>query len=163
MKRILIACICIGMFAYVISCNKSNNSGTPACTGPTVAQDSSKLLQFAKDNGITAMWDSSGLYYQIISQGYGPAISSSTTISASYVGKFMDGKVFDSANSTTIVPYPLNQYIQGWQIGLPKIRKSGRILLLIPSALAFGCAGSVDGRIPPNSPLYFDITLVNTQ
>jgi FKBP-type peptidyl-prolyl cis-trans isomerase len=48
--------------------------------------------------------------------------------------------------------------IDGWKIGLPLIKKGGRIKLIIPSALAYSCTGA-GTSIPPNTPLYFDVTL----
>jgi FKBP-type peptidyl-prolyl cis-trans isomerase FkpA len=41
---------------------------------------------------------------------------------------------------------------------LPKIGVGGRIKMLIPSALAWGCTGY--GPVPGNAPVYFDVTLL---
>jgi hypothetical protein len=68
----------------------------------------------------------------------------------------MNGTTFDSSNNVTL---PLNALIEGFKIGLPLIGIGGRIKLIIPSSLAYGCQGG--GSIPSNSPLYFDITLDN--
>jgi len=73
------------------------------------------------------------------------------------VGKFLNGDNFDS--TTSPVTYELDSLVQGLQYGLLKIRAGGRIKLLVPSALAFGCVGK--GNIPPNTPLYFDVSLIN--
>jgi FKBP-type peptidyl-prolyl cis-trans isomerase FkpA len=45
---------------------------------------------------------------------------------------------------------------------LPKIQVGGHIKLLIPSHLAYGCAGQAP-LVPGDAPLYFDITLVSLQ
>ena len=45
------------------------------------------------------------------------------------------------------------------KIGLPLIKKGGHIKLVIPSSLAYGCSGY--GTIPPNTPLFFDINLID--
>ena len=68
----------------------------------------------------------------------------------------MDGTYFDS--TTTSARYELDSLIKGLQYGLAKIKSGGRIKLLIPSALAYGCQG-VSGVVPSNAPLYFDIRL----
>lgn len=159
MKKLLIALASLGILIYFISCNKNSSPGYYSCTGPSAAADSSTLLAFANANTITPKADTSGLYYQIIQQGSGSTPTGTSKITVTYVGKFMNGNYFDS--TTSPVTFQLDSLITGWQYGLPKIQAGGHIKLLVPSALAFGCYGS--GSIPPNSPLYFDITLVNVQ
>jgi len=106
--------------------------------------------------------DNTGLYYQIISQGYGstaPGIGS--TISVTYTGTRLDGVVFDSTGATAR-SFALSNLIPAWQIGMPKIKAGGHIKLLVPSALGYGCLG-IQNFIPSNTPIYFDITLVSVQ
>jgi FKBP-type peptidyl-prolyl cis-trans isomerase len=40
---------------------------------------------------------------------------------------------------------------------LPLIGAGGRIKFVTPSTYAYGCLGA--GTIPPNSPLFWDVTL----
>jgi FKBP-type peptidyl-prolyl cis-trans isomerase len=42
------------------------------------------------------------------------------------------------------------------------MQKGGHMKMVVPSSLAYGCTG-IPGVIPPNTPLYFDIVLVNVQ
>jgi FKBP-type peptidyl-prolyl cis-trans isomerase FkpA len=49
--------------------------------------------------------------------------------------------------------------IQGFQTGLKLIQKGGRIKLIVPSALAYGCKGY--GSVPGNSILYFEVELID--
>jgi hypothetical protein len=116
------------------------------------------MVSFANSNGITYTTDSSGILYQIISSGNNNRPTLSSNITVDYVGKLMNGTTFDSSNNITF-PVTLNDLIDGWKIGLPLIGIGGRIKLIIPSSLAYGCQGG--GSIPSNSPLYFDITLDN--
>jgi FKBP-type peptidyl-prolyl cis-trans isomerase FkpA len=48
--------------------------------------------------------------------------------------------------------------IQGWQIAVPKIAPGGSMKVLIPSNLGYGSQGA-GSSIPPNAPLYFEISL----
>ncbi|MGC8000340.1 FKBP-type peptidyl-prolyl cis-trans isomerase, partial [Salmonella enterica] len=57
--------------------------------------------------------------------------------------------------------WPLNGLIEGWVIGIPLIKEGGSIRLLVPSALAYGCEGR--SVIPGNTPLFFEVTLVDVQ
>jgi hypothetical protein len=129
---------------------------TPTCTPASISGETSTMVSFANTNGITYTTDSSGILYQIILSGNNnrPTLSSNVTID--YIGKLMNGTTFDSANNISL---PLNALIEGFKIGLPLIGIGGRIKLIIPSSLAYGCQGG--GSIPSNSPLYFDITLDN--
>ncbi|WP_341840589.1 FKBP-type peptidyl-prolyl cis-trans isomerase [Chitinophaga caseinilytica] len=54
----------------------------------------------------------------------------------------------------------MKDHIPGWRIGLPLISKGGRILMYIPARLAFANIG-IPGRIPPNSILICDVTLID--
>ncbi|HEX6916103.1 MAG TPA: FKBP-type peptidyl-prolyl cis-trans isomerase [Chitinophagaceae bacterium] len=119
-----------------------------------------QMLAFASTNGITATKHQSGLYYQILNPGSGVTPTLSSKVYVTYVGKHMDGTVFDQTN--TVVSFFLSDLLEGWKIGLPLIRKGGHILLIVPSSLAYGCS-STSGAMPPNSILYFDIQLIDVQ
>ncbi|MCA6452324.1 MAG: FKBP-type peptidyl-prolyl cis-trans isomerase [Chitinophagaceae bacterium] len=73
-----------------------------------------------------------------------------------YTGKLLNGTTFDATANP--ISLSLSSVIDGWKIGLPLIKKGGRIKLVIPSALAYSCTGA-GTSIPPNSPLFFDVTL----
>lgn len=118
----------------------------------------------------------SGLMYVITEQGDGPAPEQGDSINVQYVGKFIDGKVFDTsweqvAKDNNIynpqrpyAPLPLTcgvgQVIPGWDEGLQLLNQGGSATLIIPPHLAYGERG-YPGFIPPNSTLVFDVTLVN--
>jgi len=74
-----------------------------------------------------------------------------------YKGQLMDGSVFDETKEEPAT-FPLKRLIKGWQAGLPFCRQGGKIRLIIPSALAYSIRNL--GIIPPNSPLIFDVEVV---
>ena len=120
-----------------------------------------ELEKFIKDNNINATKDESGLYYQIITPGIGSAnITANSRVTIKYEGKLLNGKVFDNGGGKEQT-FVLGGLIQGWQIGLPKIQKGGEIRLLIPPSLGYGDRST--GEIPANSPLDFNIKLINFQ
>jgi FKBP-type peptidyl-prolyl cis-trans isomerase FkpA len=161
MNKIIFAAVVFSIVAYVFiaGCNKSGSDNSN-CTNQPVTADSSALLAYAKNNGLTPVKDSTGLYYQVINPGFGATPNSNSTVSVTYTGTRMDGVIFDS--TTTARTFAIAGLIPAWQIGLPKIKAGGRIKLLVPSALGYGCLG-VGSFIPSNAPLYFDITLVSVQ
>ena len=131
-----------------------------SCNARSIASEEPAMQTFAANNGITATRHSSGLYYQVTTAGTGATPTLSSTVSVRYVGKLMNGTIFDSQNGTPVT-FPLNGVIPGWQIGIPLVSKGGTIKLIIPSAMAYGCTGY--GTIPPDSPLYFEVNLVDVQ
>ncbi|MBI5372004.1 MAG: FKBP-type peptidyl-prolyl cis-trans isomerase [Sphingobacteriales bacterium] len=150
--------VIVSVFFVLISgmgCLKDNS-----CKSKTVESEKATMLSYASSNGITATEHSSGIQYQVVTAGSGPAPTLSSTVSVRYTGKLLDGTVFDSQTGTP-VSFPLNQVIPGWQLGLPLIQEGGLIKLIIPSSLGYGCNGV--GTIPGNSILYFEIQLVDVQ
>ena len=160
MNRLFFLC-CFAFVLFAAGGCLKNSTGYSSCTGIAPADDSTALLQFARADSITPVKDSSGVYYQVINPGTGPAPNANSRLFVSYTGKLMNGTIIDSTTDYARTGFVLGSLITGWQIGIPKIQAGGHIKLLIPSALAYGCQGK--DNIPPNSPLYFDITLVSFQ
>jgi len=153
MKRI-VASVLVLSFLFLNSCGKTDTG----CQPVPVANEKAQLVAYCNANNITYTEHASGLLYQIITPGTGNSPVSSSTVSVVYTGKLFDNTVFDaSANPYTNL---LSNLIDGWKIGIPLIKKGGRIKLIIPSALAYSCTGS-GTKIPPNSPIFFDVTLTD--
>lgn len=152
--------VSVGLILF-IACGKSSNPGSISCKGVEPAVDSPALLAFAKAHGIGSLKDTLGLYYQVVNQGTGAVPGGNSTIFVTYTGTLMDSTIFDSTTNPAKTGFVLNSLIAGWQLGLPKIQAGGHIKLLIPSQYGYGCLGG--GSIPPNTPIFFDITLVSVQ
>jgi FKBP-type peptidyl-prolyl cis-trans isomerase FkpA len=138
------------------SCIKNNSTPLPV-VDPAVqakADDEAIVAYLAAHASITATKDASGLYYQVLAPGTGAAITASSALVVSYVGKDIKDVQFEANDNAS---YTLSQLIPGWQIGLPKIKNGGKILLIIPSGLAYG--PYVNGKIPANSVVIFTITV----
>lgn len=104
----------------------------------------------------------SGLQYKIINPGDTKLMPKATdTVVVHYTGSLIDGKVFDSSkNYGKPITFPLNQVIPGWTEGVQLIGKGGKIMLYIPSKLAYGEKGA-GNAIPGNATLIFEIELVD--
>lgn len=101
----------------------------------------------------------SGLRYEIVQKGDGPAPKATDTVKVHYTGKLIDGSVFDSSvQRGEPAEFPLSDVIPGWTEGIQKMNKGGKIKLYVPPQLAYGD----DGRpgIPPGSTLIFDVELL---
>jgi FKBP-type peptidyl-prolyl cis-trans isomerase len=153
MKKILLALsVVITLFAGD-GCIKDS-----VCKDKTVESDQAAIVSYAASQGISATAHSSGLYYQVMVPGSGQAPVSGSQVSIKYTGKLLDGTLFDDQSANPVV-YALNGMIQGFQIGLKLIQKGGKIKLIVPSALAYGCNGY--GSVPGNSILYFEVELID--
>jgi len=53
--------------------------------------------------------------------------------------------------------------IPGMQYGISLMRAGERALVYMPSSLAFGEDGSQTGIIPPKTPIYFDINVLEVK
>ncbi len=147
---------------YMVGCGKTPEF-IAGCTNRKVSEDSAALITFANAKGITPTKDDTGLYYQIISAGTGTTTpTASSRVVVSYQGTLLNGAIFDSTATGVTRTFTLGDLIPGWQIAIPKIKAGGRIKMLIPSALAYGCNGA-GSAIPSNAPIYFDMTLVSVQ
>ncbi|MCH7410129.1 FKBP-type peptidyl-prolyl cis-trans isomerase [Belliella sp. DSM 111904] len=96
------------------------------------------------------------------------------TLFIDYTGRLLNDKVFDSTNDSIArahqVHNPQRQYkpwefivgrqsaIQGFIFALSKMQEGDDLVTIFPSLYGYG--SQVNGNIPANSPLIFDIKLV---
>jgi FKBP-type peptidyl-prolyl cis-trans isomerase FkpA len=159
MKKIkyilLVACIA----ACFTACKKGNENNTFDVEAQ-YQKDTTAIRSFLVANKIVALKEpKSGVFYQIINPGTGSfAYTSTTTVTANYVGRLLDGTQFDSSKGTPIA-FALNRVIAGWQIGVPFVQKGGSIRLFIPSYYGYGNVNQ--GSIPANSVLDFTIDVTD--
>jgi FKBP-type peptidyl-prolyl cis-trans isomerase FkpA len=135
-----------------------------------------KIKKYIADNNLKVTTTASGLNYVITAPGTGPSPVNGDTVVVSYIGKFMNGKVFDTSIKTEAVKAklqinPMNPYkpihfalgtqnmIKGWNEGLLLLNKGAKATFILPSSLGYGEQGG--GQIGPYTPLVFDLELVD--
>lgn len=124
-----------------------------------LALDTMAIDTYLAEKKIAALKDQSGLRYVITRKGSGDKPSLSSTIKVNYKGTLLaSGEVFDQSKSP--VEYPLNIFIQGWQIGFPILNKGSKATFYIPSSLGYGPNG-YPPSIPPNANLVFEVELID--
>lgn len=159
--QLIIAC-CVALL--LSSCAKKDISANDFYD--SVVQDNRTILDYlrnkSQDSGILV--HPSGLVYKIMLPGNGrDTIKINNIPSVVYTRRLLgDDKIIESSLNlpTSFDNRPLRDHIAGWQIGLTLITKGGRIILYIPSYLAFGNVG-VPPNIPANSIIVCDISLVD--
>ena len=89
--------------------------------------------------------------------------AASDTVTVNYVGKFIDGTVFDSSfKRGQPATFPVAQVIPGWQEALKMMSVGSSWELFVPSDLAYGKQG-MGSLIGPNETLIFKIDLISVQ
>ncbi len=148
--------LCVLQFALLgTQCNKKSEE----CKPVQPAQEEATILDFIQANNMNAIKHESGLYYEIVEPGSGSSPNLNSAIYIKYKGTLLNGTVFDSQLDDRRTGWQLRTLIPGWQIAVPLIKMSGKINIIVPSALAYGCQRN--GSIPGNSILYFEIELVD--
>lgn len=145
--------------------NLSQTTSLPPVVNLFSHIDSLEQLQIEKaiiDKGQAgALQEREGVYCSILKEGTGRQIAVTDTVTIFYKGSLMDGLVFDETKDKPAT-FPLNRLIRGWQIGVPLIKVGGKIRIIIPSNLAYSIRTRA-AKIPPNSPLVFDIEVVDAK
>jgi FKBP-type peptidyl-prolyl cis-trans isomerase FkpA/FKBP-type peptidyl-prolyl cis-trans isomerase FklB len=103
---------------------------------------------------------SSGLQYQVESEGGGAHPAATDTVTVHYRGTLLDGSEFDSSYARNQpISFKLDQVIPGWTEGLQLMAAGAKYKFYIPSDLAYGDQGRPP-TIPPAAMLIFDIELI---
>jgi FKBP-type peptidyl-prolyl cis-trans isomerase len=111
-----------------------------------------ETVEYVSD-ALTTDW-----YFIELEEGTGDSIKKDFTVYIYYEGKLVDGRVFDKnfGNSTAFsFKVEGGTVIKGMDLAVKKMKKDAKARVIVPSSLGYGEAGS--GKIPPFSPLVFDI------
>ncbi|MBO7464924.1 MAG: FKBP-type peptidyl-prolyl cis-trans isomerase [Bacteroidales bacterium] len=103
----------------------------------------------------------SGLQYKVLRLGTGKSPKADSPVTVHYVGRLLDGTVFDSSRERGDSPisFALNQVISGWTEGLQLMREGGLYEFYIPSHLAYGDRGAGQ-LIKGGATLVFEVELI---
>jgi FKBP-type peptidyl-prolyl cis-trans isomerase FklB len=103
---------------------------------------------------------SSGLQYEVITEGSGAKPLASNKVTCHYHGMLIDGTVFDSSvRRGQPATFPLSAVIKGWTEGLQLMPAGSKWRFFIPPHLGYGERGA-GGQIGPNSTLIFEVELL---
>lgn len=138
-------------------------------SGETTAPETPETATFAPvlNVNLEAMIKTaSGLFYKDSVVGTGADALRLHELSVNYTGWLTNGTKFDSSfnpGRTVFTFTPgVTSVIAGWTEGVVGMKVGGWRKLVIPSALAYGPAGSPPD-IPPNAVLVFNVQLVSAK
>lgn len=137
-----------------------------ACTNQKNLSKSEKEMKdikdYLKENHLKVEPTQTGLYYIETVAGTGRQAQKGDVVSVHYSGRLLNGKKFDSSydrNEPFEFTLGAGQVIKGWDEGIAYLKEGGKATLIIPSKLAYG-EREIQGVIPANSPLIFDVELL---
>jgi len=132
---------------------------TGTAAAQTLTPDQTKALAAVSEGTTTT---ASGLRYKVLTEGKGDQPQKGQTVTAEYVGRLLDGTVFDaSANHPAAFQFAVGtgQVIKGWDEAFLDMKKGEKRLLVVPPELGYGEKGA-GASIPPNSWLVFEVELI---
>ena len=115
------------------------------------------IADYISKYGKTFKTTASGSYYSISQEGTGANPKNGDVCKCLYVGKFLDGKIFDQSKQP--VDMPIGQMIPGFNEALTLLKKGGKGTFVIPPQIGYGEQGQ--GPIPANSALVFEVEVVD--
>ncbi len=105
----------------------------------------------------------SGLQYKIINKGKGTKPTDTDIVTVNYVGKLLNGRVFDDSYRTgKPVSFAVSEVIPGMTEALKMMKPGAEWELYIPPDLAYGARG-IGSDIGPNETLVFRVELLSVK
>jgi peptidylprolyl isomerase len=109
----------------------------------------------AKTEGVISVDDK--LQYKVVQDGEGAEVSQDSLPLIHYKGQLIDGTVFANSQETgSPITIPVKQAIPGFSKGLVGMKKGEKRILYIHPDNAYG----LNGQLPPNSLLIFEVEIV---
>ena len=152
----------------------------PACSGgndPSVSEapHPSSAKKSESDSETYIIKKAGGLETEVLVEGTGRAVKAGDWITVHYRGRLAETEQADQTEEEepvvfgdtfrSGVPFRLSlgsrQAIAGWQKGLPGLHVGSRVILRIPSELAYGEKGLASSRIPADADLEYEIQILD--
>lgn len=125
-----------------------------------IAASGEKMLEtMSETEGVQTL--DSGVRVHVLEAGSGPRPTSASTVKAHYHGTLPDGTIFDSTlGQENPINLPVKALIPGFKEGLLTMQEGSTAMIGIPSKMAYGEEGSVDGRVPGDAAIFFKVQLI---
>lgn len=135
------------------------------------------IAAYLHEHNLTVSPTEDGLYFIRTREGKGKAIQQGSPVKFHYVGRLLDGTIFDTSIKEVAeengLLHPMRRYepletmagtgqmILGMDEGLMMMRQGDKATLIIPFQLGYGDRDL--GLIPPYSPLVFEMEIVSVE
>ncbi len=127
------------------------------------------LISFkAFSQGDTVLTEN-GLKFILVKKGNGVNPKEGQKLKVSYIGKFLNGEVFEKLEDGDSFFFKLGDptIIKGWNEGFKLMSAGEKAIFIVPPYLAYGTKGVKDPygekeyMIPPNSTLLYEVELIS--
>ncbi len=163
MNRILLVLLVIA--ACFSACQKSGTDPMIQYNAQKAIDDTLVSKYLSANPGLGAKRiDTTGVYYIIKpgEEGTGNDLfTNSTQVTVGFTAQILTTGAVIAQTNNFHPSYRLSDVIRGWQLGIPLIKKNGKIRLLVPSRYAYGPFPQDSIHLPANSVLDFNIQLYN--
>lgn len=149
-EQVLAISIVIFLMAGMTSCFKNQEIDD---------NEMERIQNFLDVNDLDVEPTESGLYYVELIEGTGLQPVAGDTVEVHYRGTFLDGRIFADNMDKDPFRFVLGTgyVIEGWDEGITYMKEGGEAMLVIPSTLAYGTAGTYG--IPGYTPLVYTVIL----
>jgi FKBP-type peptidyl-prolyl cis-trans isomerase len=154
-KSVIKLLLCLGLFAAVM----------PLAAVAQREKLSPEELAFVEKTWPDAKKTNTGIRYIILQPGSGEMPKPGDKVAVLYVGRLLNGTVFDQAtekDKAFTFRVAREQVIQGWDQVLPLMKVGEKRLVVIPAELAYGTRGQPP-KIGRNAALVFEIELLESK
>jgi len=137
-----------------------------AIAAPVLRAQREKLppedLAYVEKNWPEARKTNTGIRYIVLREGTGAKPKPGDKVAVLYVGRLLDGKIFDQtqdAGHPFVFRVRRDQVIEGWDQVLQLMKVGEKRLVIIPPELAYGTRGQPP-KIGRNATLVFEVELM---
>lgn len=118
--------------------------------------DETAILDYIAKNKLDTKTTKTGVHFFASKEGTAEVPDTAKAITASYVGKLLNGTEFETTNGD-MKKLDLTRQVPGLREGIRQLKQNGKGTIIIPSNQAYGEAQR--GKIPSNSVLIYEIEL----
>lgn len=122
-----------------------------------------QYINFYLKNAAPTAVKKNGVYVVTVLEGKNEAIKKNDIIQLKYKGYFFNNVVFDETPENAYLELECgtpHQVIKGLEIAIKGMKVGEKSKIIIPSHLAFGAGGSSTGRIPPATPVIYELEIL---
>jgi len=102
-------------------------------------------------------------FIQPLQSGTGDTISVGSEVSIAYTTHLLNDKPLDKPTELQYTFGRPEQVVEGLNYALSMMRAGDEAIVYLPSYLAFGEDGSAGGGVPPKTPVYFKLKVVDVK
>jgi FKBP-type peptidyl-prolyl cis-trans isomerase len=102
-------------------------------------------------------------FIQPLTAGSGDTIGVGSEVTISYTTFLLNGKALDQPTDLQFTFGRPEQVVEGLNYALSMMRSGDEAIVYLPSYLAFGEEGSTGGVVPPKTPVYFRVKVVDVK